>query len=58
VEVGAEVFLVQEKEDGYLQNYLWVKLENPSGMVMGQWGLASVTVAKCAEDGFMNVQFH
>jgi len=32
VEVGAEVFLVQDKEDRYLQNYLRVKLENPIWM--------------------------
>ncbi len=30
VEVGAEVFLVQDKEDRYLQNYLRVKFDYPS----------------------------
>ncbi len=32
VEVGAEVFLVQDKEDRCLQNYLRVKFENPIWM--------------------------
>jgi hypothetical protein len=31
VEVGAEVFLVQDKEDRYLKGYLRVKFENPPG---------------------------